>query len=730
MTSRSLFFNLMKEDAKRRLWTIAFAFLTFFFSFPVWTALRFSGYNMKEQSDYVYMVSELNSLFGFDNGWIAVLFMMLSLIMGVTSFSYLHSRQKVDFYHGIPVNRTKLFWANYANGILIPVVLYGVNLLAAMIVAMVHGIMPGVFAVTAGKAFLFFLIHYSMIYSVTVMSMILTGNIIIGILGTGILHFFFPTVLMVLELCYQFFFRTSYRGGSPFFELLMDKCSAFTLFISNIALAGGRDFVSQGVRLAAAAAVTAVLAFLSLLLYKKRGSEAAGKAMAFKISKPIIRIPIVVLSALCGSLLFYGVRQSMGWTLFGLVCGMLLSHCVIEIIYHFDFRKLFADRIQMVLCALAALLIFCGFRYDWFGYDSYIPSANQLESVAVSDDLNNWISYGTVVKTSNGDYEWDYQSDDDYIFSHMELTNTEPVLSLVKEAVKRNKELYHSGQRTEDWDYDMQYYRFSVKYNLKNGKSVYRTYTISSKEAERRPEVIELYRDQNFLQGVYPVLTQTPEDTARVRVSVGEQTVTASSDKNGMDKAMTEELLTVYQEEFKSLTPEVMEKENPMATIQFMTKDQADAEEKRKELQSSWKYGDVIDRGYYPVYPSFEKTIALLKECQVDIESWNKVDSEIEKIYINLANTRDSDVPDLLIEDPEQIRQIMKEAMIVDYANMNPLNIEMQVSFTAVEKAYSSAQTGSGSAENKKGGASIECSIPMSKLPGEMIEEITRLQEE
>lgn len=161
MTSRSLFFNLMKEDAKRRLWTIAFAFLTFFFSFPVWTALRFSGYNMKEQSDYVYMVSELNSLFGFDNGWIAVLFMMLSLIMGVTSFSYLHSRQKVDFYHGIPVNRTKLFWANYANGILIPVVLYGVNLLAAMIVAMVHGIMPGVFAVTAGKAFLFFLIHYS-----------------------------------------------------------------------------------------------------------------------------------------------------------------------------------------------------------------------------------------------------------------------------------------------------------------------------------------------------------------------------------------------------------------------------------------------------------------------------------------------------------------------------------------------------------------------------------------
>ena len=38
MTSKNLFFNLMKEDLKRRLWAVALTFLTFFFALPVATA--------------------------------------------------------------------------------------------------------------------------------------------------------------------------------------------------------------------------------------------------------------------------------------------------------------------------------------------------------------------------------------------------------------------------------------------------------------------------------------------------------------------------------------------------------------------------------------------------------------------------------------------------------------------------------------------------------------------
>lgn len=707
MTSKSLFFNMMKEDMKRRLWTIALTFLAFFFSFPVWVALRLSDYTEMTKNDYLYLVGELNSYFSYQNGWVAFLLILLSLIMGVTSYSYLHNRQKVDFYHGIPVSRTKLFWANYANGILIPGLIYGVNLVAALIVALTFGIGPGQLLGNMTLGFLFFIIHYSMLYTVTVLSMILTGNVLMGILGTGVFHFLFPCVLLVLQLCYDTFFQTSYRGGSQLLGRLMERCSAFMLFFYHM----GRNewsglFTILGI-LAVVLAITALMALLALALYKKRGSEAAGKAMAFKITRPIFRIPIVILSSLCGSLFFWAMHESLGWAVFGLLCGMVLSHCVIEIIYHSDFRKLFANRLQMVLCAVAAAVIFCGFRYDLFGYDRYIPAEAKLESVAVSiSAMNNWVDYGKVRKTSDGSYEWANEYRDDYIFSNMALKNTAPALFLIEKAIERNQALYHQegpvNQRA-DWQWNSV---LSVKHKLKSGREVYRSYNLYLNDII--PELKELYADENYLKAVYPVLTQSPEDTAKVKVRMDEETKTVSRSLNGDDKAMTEKLLLTYQEEFKNLTPETMEKENPIVLIQFMTEIQAEAESRKEELQSSWRYSDVISRGYYPLYPSFTKTIALLKECQMDVENWNRVEDEIKEIRIDPYEFKDrgreGEAESIEIKDPEVIDRIMEAAVITDYSGYNGFCTEEQIAVTAINTM----------------GSQIRCFVGISNIPDDI----------
>ena len=111
MTSKNLFFNLMREDLKRRLWAVALTFLTFFFSLPVAVALTLSESRNMEES-YQGMLHSARSVLGFNNGFIAVIIVLLSLILGVTSFSWLHSRKKVDFYHSLPVRREKLFFVN------------------------------------------------------------------------------------------------------------------------------------------------------------------------------------------------------------------------------------------------------------------------------------------------------------------------------------------------------------------------------------------------------------------------------------------------------------------------------------------------------------------------------------------------------------------------------------------------------------------------------------------
>ena len=42
MTSKSLFFKLMKEDLKRKIWAVGLAFLSFFFWMPVSAAMNIS----------------------------------------------------------------------------------------------------------------------------------------------------------------------------------------------------------------------------------------------------------------------------------------------------------------------------------------------------------------------------------------------------------------------------------------------------------------------------------------------------------------------------------------------------------------------------------------------------------------------------------------------------------------------------------------------------------------
>ncbi|WP_333651690.1 DUF6449 domain-containing protein [Lacrimispora sp.] len=725
MTSKSLYFNLFREDGKRRHWSIALSFLLFFFTFPVRIALLISD-NSKGEMDYKYIVSTLNEWLGFQNGLVAGFLILMSLIMGVSCFSYLHSRQKVDFYHGIPVSRKHLFWISYFQGIWIPGAVYGINLLVTIGIAGVSGVPLMEISGTAFKGFTLFILHYAMMYSLTVTSMVLTGNVVVGILGNLVLNFYSVCAILILEMCFSTFFRTSYGGGGYFLTKWKDRTSPFVLFVTNVGrLYPGNPEGGQGIRIFAVLAVTVALALFSFWLYKKRGLEAAGKAMAFKISMPIIRIPIVILSALSGSVFFWSLHSSAGWSLFGLLCGMVISHGVIEIIYHFDFRKLFSHWKQMLVSALLAAVVFCGFRYDLFGYDRYIPAENAIESVAV--DVNNafyWVDYGNPRKDAMGEYYWDYVNSGQYILDNMKLQDREAVMSLVKKAVARNQELNHGNDASYRRNTDGREYQFSVKYILKNGKSVYRSYWLPQKESEQ--EIIDIFENPDFIQTVYPILSQTKEDTAWVRLSRAGQTNIVSRDRNGTDKAMTEQLLLAYQEELRNLDAETMKRENPVATIQFMTKLQAEAEAKREELQSSWKYSEVASRGYYPVYPSFHKTLGLLRECGINTDVWTDW-SDIKQISIDgVQYTSDGydygqrGFETISITDQEEISRIMSQAIVEEYSSMNPFWERREE-----DLALFGVITGSG-----ERGQEVRYSVPLNVLSEDVKAEIEKRKNE
>ena len=141
MTSKSLFSKLLREDLKRRIWAVALAMIGFFFALPINLALtmenaqadNFYRYNNYESLDAVQWSSpeqkaarilELKiqvALDGaeFGNGLLAFLMITTAVVMGVSSFAYLHNKRKVDFYHSLPVRRELFYLVQYMGGFLI-----------------------------------------------------------------------------------------------------------------------------------------------------------------------------------------------------------------------------------------------------------------------------------------------------------------------------------------------------------------------------------------------------------------------------------------------------------------------------------------------------------------------------------------------------------------------------------------------------------------------------------
>ena len=157
MTSNSSFFDLMRENFKRRYWSAALSLLVFFFVYPV-AALLFAGDALSENS-----VGYLEALYGreaalriariqlleqwekwvsAENSFIAGVLLLMAAALVFSGFRYLHSRQQTDFYHSLPVSRTRLFLAANLNSFLIaavPALLMG--LVSAVIIQISTGSM-------------------------------------------------------------------------------------------------------------------------------------------------------------------------------------------------------------------------------------------------------------------------------------------------------------------------------------------------------------------------------------------------------------------------------------------------------------------------------------------------------------------------------------------------------------------------------------------------------------
>lgn len=607
MTSKNLCFKLMKEDLKRRIWTVALLMLAFFFGIVV-PVIYAGGQPLDSFVNYADWLKNVREsvweFVGGENPFVIMTVVVAAVVCGVSGFSYLHNAKKVDFYHSIPVKREQLFWASYLNGIVMMGAVYLLNLLIAIVAASTFGVGFGDTFVVAMTGFAFHMAFYSLMYTTVVLAMMLTGNVIIALLGSTVFFYYIPGVVLLAGGYMSTWLQTfSYTDSlNKTMEYLMVHTSPFIYYIMKID-SYGEESVAAAVL--AVCLVTILMAVIVCLLYRCRPSESAGKAIAFKKTMAPIKILLVLPFALAFCLFFYMLRDSFGWAVFGVVCGTLIVHCLMEIIYHFDFRKLFSHKVHLVICMVAGLLILCGFKFDLFGYDTYLPKESQVKSASIYlRSMDNWVSYGNV-EYERGYYRWNYEDGDTYVREHMKLEHAADVIALAEQGIRYN-EMQESGQWSDEYN-NTEFVGFTVEYTLKSGRRVSRIYTADLSEIEGTLE--RIYDSEQYKEGVYPILAQTGEETLRVNFQQFNNIIGTVKD------GASAEILAAYQEELKGLTYETRKKEAPIGTIQFVTTEMDKALQARENDSSNGYYysRDIADRSYYPVYPGFTKTLELLK---------------------------------------------------------------------------------------------------------------------
>ena len=757
MTSKNLFsekkvcdriWGLMKEDIKRRIWVLALMFLVFFFALPVKLALvmenarrmEFRAYNDYEPIEkllpehFTAKQYEMMTAFfkrevvldeiSYGNGLMVFLFLMAAVVVGVTAFSYLHNKKKVDFYHSIPVRREVLFAVQYGDGILIPAAAYLFGCLLFTAVAAAYGVPVSEFFGSMSAAFGMNLLYYSLVYGTVTVAMMMTGNIVIGLLGTAVFFGFVPLAAGLLGAFADQFFVTSagefwYADSSPYLWA-MQNLSPVGAYIWSAASVSDADGIKMAEVLKAAACMMAVTA-LSLELYRLRPSEAAGKAMAFSKSKAPVRILLVLLGGMAGGWFFWTLQSQVKWGLFGTAAGILLVHCMVEIIYHFDFKKLFSHKMQLALCLGAGMLSFCSFRYDWYGYDSYVPSQEEIASASVDLSIDYSFAANMPRVMRQGDTRrLIYESAGDFIKEKMELTDFESVIALAEAASReaagyREEKLnrweaqislnevsmsvnHYSSKdasaisviggadgptsvfvagKEEEEAYDRYFSQILIRYRLKNGRQVSRRYHMDLEDVLETYE--NIYNNETYKKGLYPILSQQPEEMGYVSYQGNGN----HSLFNTMEEDAIKELLGAYQTDLKGQKLKDRMREDPVGALQFAEKElclyiqerwgkndgyiseyQRDlikmllGPETLKDSYNEMPSADQLCR--WPVYPSFTNTIQVLEKMGVEPGAYFAAE-HVSRISVDVSSIVNGEEYGDGLPEGEALKQIQTE---------------------------------------------------------------------
>lgn len=427
----------------------------------------------------------------------------VSLITVYILYRELFSRRASDFLLAMPVKREAIFNANTFFCVLNIVLSYIISFAGSIFLIKSNVIYPAKFY-TFDIAVFAKLFLISFLSSIAVFALFTACAAISGRKW----HYFI--------LCY--FSVSGVFGAAIGLSRYIDSIWGFTLdynygfIVSPVASAVfsvNERLKNVPVIVIALVVQTAIVYAAGLIAFKRRRAEVAETTISGKIL-PFIMITVFLLSDAV-TVLSFSNRFYVN-LIIAFIVMILFVLIITALFYRKPFNKLTLASLAASF-AITGIVVFCvGFVPKATGYVDYVPEANEVESVTV--EMNNQYyddtqSISLLSSLLSGPY---YYNDEFYNINGKSYTvSTDEAKSAVsifhkKMISDKTIDTYYNGNDKYDWD---AVNRISLKYHLKNGDTVLRTYYVNASSVCN--EAVEFLKTDECLKQIPPMSFENDE---------------------------------------------------------------------------------------------------------------------------------------------------------------------------------------------------------------------------
>ncbi|MDD2510272.1 MAG: hypothetical protein PHG94_03975 [Syntrophomonas sp.] len=319
-----------------------------------------------------------NTIFGF-SGVMPALIAIFSIMVAAAVFSYMYNPMSVGMINALPFKRRTVFTSNYLSGLfmlIVPLLLFFLSMLGI-------GLKYECLDMVALLNWLFIFFSLSLLlYSLAVIIGMLTGHIIAHIVFFVIANF----LIIGLKVLTDFFLNRFLYG----FVGTLHNIDGFFMQATPIDYASGLQstYTSLNWTVWLVYLLLGVLfVWLAQILYKNRKMENAGDVLAIRKLNPVFKYGVTFCSTLAlGAILIevFNVQYStLVIPLLLFLLAGLVGYLIAEMLLKKSFRVFGAYK-GFVIYACLLIITSMSVYYDWYGYATRLPDADQVEAVVFS----------------------------------------------------------------------------------------------------------------------------------------------------------------------------------------------------------------------------------------------------------------------------------------------------------------------------------------------------------